>query len=51
MKRFFLLCLLCVPYLAVQAGTYRAEDIPNVQRADRTRYVSNPDGTIGNVIS
>lgn len=46
MKRFFLLCLLCVPYLAVQAGTYRAEDIPNVQRADRTRYVSNPDGIL-----
>lgn len=47
MKRFLLLfCLLFVPCLAAQAETYRVEDIPNVQRADRTRYVSNPDGIL-----
>ncbi len=47
MRRFILLfCLLFVPCLAAQAETYRAEDIPNVQRADRTRYVSNPDGIL-----
>ena len=39
-------CLLFVPCLAAQAETYRVEDIPNVQRADRTRYVSNPDGIL-----
>lgn len=47
MKRFLLLfCLLFVPCLAAQTETYRVEDIPNVQRADRTRYVSNPDGIL-----
>ena len=47
MKRFLLLfCLLFVTCLAAQAETYRVEDIPNVQRADRTRYVSNPDGIL-----
>lgn len=46
MKRFFILCLLLVPCLAAQARSYRVEDIPNVQRADRTRYVSNPDGIL-----
>lgn len=25
---------------------YRVEDIPNVQAADRTRFVSNPDGLL-----
>lgn len=46
MRRFIILCLLLVPSLAAQARTYRAEEIPNVQRADRTRYVSNPDGIL-----
>lgn len=46
MKRFFILCLLCAPCLAALAGTYRVDDIPNVQRTDRTRYVSNPDGIL-----
>lgn len=46
MRRFIILCLLFVPCLAAQARTYRAEEIPNVQRADRTRYVSNPDGIL-----
>lgn len=46
MKHLFILCLLLVPCLAAQARTYRVEEIPNVQRADRTRYVSNPDGIL-----
>lgn len=46
MRRFIILCLLFVPCLAAQARTYRVEEIPNVQRADRTRYVSNPDGIL-----
>lgn len=46
MRRFIILCLLLFASLAAQAQSYRAEDIPNVQRADRTRYVSNPDGIL-----
>ena len=47
MKRFLLLfCLLFVPCLAAQAETYRVEDVNNVDRAHRTRYVSNPDGIL-----
>ena len=46
MRRFIILCLLLFASLAAQARSYRAEDIPNVQRADRTRYVSNPDGIL-----
>ena len=36
------LCLLP----AVEAKSYRVNDIPNVQLADRTRFVSNPDGIL-----
>ena len=46
MRRFIILCLLLFASLAAQARSYRAEDITNVQRADRTRYVSNPDGIL-----
>lgn len=46
MRRFFILCLLLVPCLAALGRTYRVKDIPNVQLADRTRYVSNPDGIL-----
>lgn len=31
---------------AVAAGTYGVGDIPNVQRADRMRFTSNPDGIL-----
>lgn len=52
MKRF--LTILAVLFLfsggalnAQPTGrTYRVEDIPNVQVADRTRFVSNPDGLL-----
>lgn len=32
--------------LAAHAGTYGVRDVPNVQLADRMRYVSNPDGIL-----
>lgn len=39
-------------FLLVQVGaenrSYRPEDIPMVHLKDRTRYVSNPDGVLGN---
>ncbi len=46
MKRFFLAVLLA--HLAVVAGarTWRTGEVPNVQLADKTRYVSNPDGIL-----
>lgn len=46
MKRISLLILLLATALAADGRTYRVEDIPNVQLADRTRYVSNPDGIL-----
>lgn len=46
MRRFAILCLLLVCAFPALAGTYRVEQIPNVQRADARRYVSNPDGIL-----
>ncbi len=46
MKRFPILLLALVATIAVVARPYRAEEIPNVQLADRTRYASNPDGIL-----
>lgn len=46
MRKQLILCLLLFCGLSAVAGTYRVEEIPNVQRADRTRYVSNPDGIL-----
>lgn len=46
MKRLFLCCLLLCCATALAAAGYRADEIPNVQRMDRTRYVSNPDGIL-----
>ena len=31
---------------AASAGTYRPDEVPNVQLRDRNRYVSNPDGIL-----
>lgn len=36
--------LLCV--VAVDAKSYSVKSVPNVQKADRTRFVSNPDGIL-----
>lgn len=47
MKRFFLCCcLLLAGTLTAGAATYRVEEVPNVQRLDARRYVSNPDGIL-----
>ena len=47
MKRLFLCCcLLLACSLTAGAATYRVEEVPNVQQADRRRYVSNPDGIL-----
>ncbi|WP_148469124.1 TPM domain-containing protein [uncultured Alistipes sp.] len=46
MKRYLLCCLLLLAAAGVGARTYRIDEIPHVQRADRNRYVSNPDGIL-----
>lgn len=49
MKRVILvagLLLHAVLGTAVYAAAYRTDEIPNVQRMDRRRYVSNPDGIL-----
>lgn len=46
MKKITLLCLLLFGAMSAVAGTYRIEQIPNVQRMDARRYVSNPDGIL-----
>ena len=46
MKKITILCLLLACALPALAGTYRPDEIPNVQRMDRQRYVSDPDGIL-----
>lgn len=46
MKRFLLFCVLLCHVVVGVAGTYRIEEIPNVQQRDRRHYVSNPDGIL-----
>ena len=46
MRNIAILCLLLACALPALAGTYRANEIPNVQRMDRRRYVSDPDGIL-----
>lgn len=47
MRRILLSFLLMAVTLgAAMARSYRPEEIPNVQRADARRYVSNPDGVL-----
>ena len=46
MRKIAILCLLLVGALPALAGSYRPDEIPNVQRMDRRRYVSNPDGIL-----
>lgn len=41
-----LCCLLSVVMAAMAGGVYGVGDIPNVHVADRTRFLSNPDGVI-----
>lgn len=49
MRNIAILCLLLACALPALAGTYRADEIPNVQRMDRRRYVSDPDGILSPV--
>lgn len=46
MKRLLLLSVLLLSGFWACGATYRPADVPNVQRADRNRYVSNPDGIL-----
>lgn len=47
MKKYLLLAWLVVGLiLPTLAATYRVEEVPNVQRMDARRYVSNPDGIL-----
>lgn len=47
MKRLLIFALSLVTLcLTVEARSYRIEDVPNVQLADRTRFVSNPDAIL-----
>lgn len=46
MIRQIAICWLLLCTLTASAGTYRPEQIPNVQRADARRYVSDPDGIL-----
>ena len=47
MRNFLFALLVLVGTVATTfAATYRVDQVPNVQLADRTRYVSNPDGIL-----
>lgn len=46
MKRFLLIVLLAAVSATAGARTWRTDEVPNVQLADRTRYCSNPDGIL-----
>ena len=48
MKRLLWLFILLsgLSFTTVRARSYSVEEIPNVQLADRTRFVSNPDGIL-----
>lgn len=48
MYLFFLLCSFC-SLCTVEAKEYKVEEIPLVHLADRTRYVSNPDGILSEI--
>lgn len=44
--KYFLVLLCLLSPVALSAGTYGVDAVPNVQRLDRTRYVSDPDGIL-----
>ncbi|MDE6190920.1 MAG: TPM domain-containing protein [Muribaculum sp.] len=46
MRRIFIFMMLMIAGVTAFAATYGVKDIPNVHVADRTRYVSNPDGIL-----
>lgn len=48
MKKLFaiLIAVFAIVSVSAQSKSYKIEDIPNVHVADRTRFVSNPDGIL-----
>ncbi len=46
MKRILLFFMLLTAAMHVDAKSYRVDEIPNVQKYNRMRYVSNPDGIL-----
>ncbi|MBO7302033.1 MAG: TPM domain-containing protein [Bacteroidaceae bacterium] len=50
MKRMFFIFLLCSVFFSIEAKEYKVEEIPLVHLADRTRYVSNPDGILSSSV-
>lgn len=46
MKKILMLALLLFPFLVTEAKSYRIDEIPYVQQADRNRYTVNPDGIL-----
>ena len=46
MKRLISYLFALVVALAAAAGVYKVEDLPNVQIADRTKHLVNPDGIV-----
>ena len=46
MKKTLPLILALFAALTVTGRVYRVDEIPNVHLADRTRFVSNPDGIV-----
>lgn len=45
-RKIVLLAVAIICALSAEAKTYKVEEIPNVHVADRTRFLSNPDGII-----
>lgn len=45
-RSVWMILLVCGLWSSAAAKSYRTEEIPNVQLADRTRFVSDPDGIL-----
>lgn len=46
MRKAFYIIIFAIAALAARAGGYTLDDLPNVQVADRTRHLTNPDGIL-----
>lgn len=46
MKKILSILVMTLTALAASAATYTPGEVPNVQKADSTRFVSNPDGIL-----
>lgn len=47
LRKLLTVILVSLTAIAAGAATYTVAEVPNVQRADSTQYLSNPDGIIG----